>query len=175
MDRRIMLGFVLLGILLVSLGCQPMGTLNGFRRVSLVDFTVVPHKAGRVAPQSLTQLREASTRWIRSNTFFDEVANGADGRPDTVYVQGTVINYRPHRRGTTALRVFGGVDIRGESLIDYRFFDAMGRTIMVRRIHSRYRRGPAGVDATAEGAAAELARFVGWHKTARTVYVPPPQ
>jgi hypothetical protein len=156
-------------------GCQPLGTLNHFRRISLIDYTVAPHKARQVAPESLAQLKAASTRWLQSNTVFDEVGAGPDNRPDTIYVQGTVINYRPHRRGTTALKFFSRrVDIRGESLIDYRFFDAYGRTVLVRRVHARYRRAPAGVDATAEAAAAELTRFVNWHKTQRT-HVGPPQ
>ena len=62
------------------------------------------------------------------------------------------------------LRAFTPVDIRGESVIEYRFFDATGRTLLVKRIRARYMRSPAAVDPTAEAAGHHLARVVTRHR-----------
>ena len=174
MGKRISLSLLLGGLLLAASGCRVYDTFNFYRRISVLPFTVVPHKAGRVAPVSLNQLQEASVRRLRTHTLFDEVGIGQDGRPDTVYVQGTVINYRQHRIGKAVVTAFTGVDIRGDSLIDYRFFDATGRLLLTCRIRARYMHARAGMDPTAEAAGYELARVVNMHKRLRAVGQPPP-
>ncbi|MHC4597810.1 MAG: hypothetical protein ACYS47_02280 [Planctomycetota bacterium] len=174
MGKRISLSLLLGGLLLAASGCRAFDTFNAYRRISVLPFTVVPHKAGRVAPVSLNQLQEASVRHLRANTLFDEVGVGQDGRPDTVYVQGTIINYRQHRIGKAVVTMFTGVDIRGDSLIDYRFFDSAGRILLTSRIRARFMRAAAGMDPTAEAAGYELSRVASWHKSMRTVHIPPP-
>jgi hypothetical protein len=89
---------------------------------------------------------------------------GHGNAPDTVYVQGTIHAYRQHRIGKAVLAAFTGIDVKGKSIIDYRFFDSAGRTLAFRRIQARYRSAAAGMDPTAEEAGAQLARVVAWYK-----------
>jgi hypothetical protein len=154
-------------VLLIGVGCGPLDTFNPYRRIVVQDFVVAPAKQGQVAPESLANLKETSVRWIEAKGLFEEVADGGGGGPETLFVQPTVLAFRRHRHGTAALNVFTGVDIRGESLIDYRFYDITGRPILLRRIHARYMTpGPTG-DATAEAAGFQLANLIAWHKSIR--------
>ena len=156
--------------LAASSGCRGPGTFNMYNRISIVDFKVNPPIQSRVASISLSQLKETSMRWIQSTGRFAEVTTGPAGTPDTLFVEGTIIAYRQHRIGkavaTGLIRGLTGVnvDIRGESIIDYRFYDATGRVLFVQRIHARYRRAASGMDPTAEEAGYQLARLVAWHK-----------
>ncbi|GEM_PF-3136518 len=166
--------WIALGALLLTAagsGCGPLGTFNMYHRISVLDYSVAPHKQGRVAPESLQNVKEAAVRWLRSRNLFMEVdESGSGGGPDTLFVQGVVTGYRGHSHGRTALNVFTGVDVRGLAIIDYRFFDATGRTILTRRVQSRYRYPAPNGDPTAEAAGYDLANFVAWHKSVRPGY-----
>ena len=171
-SQKLLLVVGVLALVAVASGCRGPGTFNMYSKISVLDFQVSPQIQGRVAPITLDQLKETSTRWIQATGRFPQVLQGAGNDPQTVYVQGTIHAYRQHRIGKAVVTAFTGVDIRGESLIDYRFFDAAGRTLAFQRVHARYRRAAPGMDPTAEEAGYQLSRVVAWHKDP---YPPAPQ
>ena len=162
---RFLLVLVLAG---VACGCHAMDTFNPYPRISVLDFQVAPQKTGQVAPESLAMLKDASMRWLQNGGLFSEVAGDNTGGPETVFVEGIVAAYRPHRRGTRALAMFSGVDVQGESYIMYRFFDSTGRTLLQKNLQTRFMNCDPGMDPTAEAAGCELSRMVSWYKNIRS-------
>lgn len=150
-----------------TLGCRAADTFNAYDRIALLDYQAAPAVQARVAPVSLQQLKFCAVRHLQSTGLFREVDQAGGGGMDTVFVQGTVVAYRPHRLGGENAAHFsrGLVDLRGASTIDYRFFDTAGRTLLLRRVSGRFNNAaPVGMDPTAEEAALQLARLVQGHK-----------
>ncbi|MHC5040729.1 MAG: hypothetical protein ACYTHM_25740 [Planctomycetota bacterium] len=163
-------GFLLL--LATTAGCRTVyTTFNPYPRIAVRDFNVTPRIAGRVTPESLAALKTAAIRHLQSLGKFQAVVDAAQGGPDCVFVQGTVHAYRPHRMGMRAVQIFTGIDRRGESRIYYQFTDVNGVPLLNSWEYARYLVVPNGVNASAEAAAAELARRVSWHKNMHVVAV----
>ncbi|MCU0723696.1 MAG: hypothetical protein MUC63_08785 [Planctomycetes bacterium] len=167
--RRKAAVLVLAGLALgLASGCHALDTFNLYPRISVLDFVVTPGKEGRVQPQALVELKDASIRWLQNGGLFSQVGEDASGGPETVFVQGTVYNYRAHSTGRAFASAFSGIDFSGESLIFYRFYDSTGRTLLEKYVQAKYVQAPPGINPTSEAAGCEFARLVSWHKNIRS-------